>query len=131
MQRFEYISTIIADLGGIFTFIAPITAVPIIVAILYSEWNMILPMAAVPATFFILGMLFKKLPRTNRGIRLSTAMCSVALFWLTCAMVSGIPFMLGLRMGFTDAFFEGMAGWTGTAFSMIRSVDTAPHALLF
>ena len=131
MQRLLHISTIIADLGDIFTFIAPITAVPIIVAILFSEWNMILPLAAVPATFFILGMLFKKLPRINRGLRLSTAMCSVALFWLTCAMVSGIPFMLGLHMGFTDAFFEGMAGWTGTAFSMIRSVDTAPHALLF
>jgi len=131
MQRLEHISTIIADLGDIFTFIAPIAAVPIIVAILYSEWNMILPMAAVPATFFILGILFRKLPRTSQGVRLSTAMCSVALFWLTCAMVSGIPFMLGLHMGFTDAFFEGMAGWTGTAFSMIRSVDTAPHALLF
>ncbi|MDD1688904.1 MAG: TrkH family potassium uptake protein [Methanoregula sp.] len=131
MQRFEHISTIVADLGDIFTFITPLTAVPIIVAILFSEWNMILPMAAVPATFFILGMLFGKLPRNSRGIRLSAAMCSVALFWLTCAMVSGIPFMLGLHMGFTDAFFEGMAGWTGTAFSMIRSVDTAPHALLF
>jgi len=131
MQRFEQISTIVADLGDIFTFITPLTAVPIIVAILFSEWNMILPMAAVPATFFILGMLFGKLPRTSRGIRLSAAMCSVALFWLTSAMVSGIPFMLGLHMGFTDAFFEGMAGWTGTAFSMIRSVDTAPHALLF
>jgi trk system potassium uptake protein TrkH len=131
MQRLEHISTIIADLGDIFTFIAPITAVPIIVAILYSEWNMILPMAAVPATFFILGILFRKLPRSSQGVRLSTAMCSVALFWLTCAMVSGIPFMLGLHMGFTDAFFEGMAGWTGTAFSMVRSVDTAPHALLF
>ena len=55
MQRLEHISTIIADLGDIFTFIAPIAAVPIIVAILFSEWNMILPMAAVPATFFILG----------------------------------------------------------------------------
>jgi trk system potassium uptake protein TrkH len=131
MQRFEHISTIVADLGDIFTFITPLTAVPIIVAILFSEWNMILPMAAVPATFFILGMLFGKLPRNSRGIRLSAAMCSVALFWLTCAMVSGIPFMLGLHMGFTDAIFEGMAGWTGTAFSMIRSVDTAPHALLF
>jgi trk system potassium uptake protein TrkH len=98
MQRLLHISTIIADLGDIFTFIAPITAVPIIVAILFSEWNMILPLAAVPATFFILGMLFKKLPRINRGSRLSTAMCSVALFWLTCAMVSGIPFMLGLHM---------------------------------
>jgi trk system potassium uptake protein TrkH len=131
MQWLEYISTIFADLGDIFTFITPIAAVPIIVAILYSEWNMILPMAAVPATFLIMGMLFKKLPRTSRGIRLSAAMSSVALFWLTCAMISGIPFMLGLHMGFTDAFFEGMAGWTGTAFSMIRSVDTAPHALLF
>lgn len=131
MQRLLNISTIIADLGDIFTFIAPITAVPIIVAILFSEWNMLLPMATVPATFFILGVLFGKLPRDSRGIRLSTAMCSVALFWLTCAMVSGIPFMLGLHMGFTDAFFEGMAGWTGTAFSMIRSVETAPYCLLF
>jgi trk system potassium uptake protein TrkH len=131
MQWLEHLSTIIADLGDIFTFIAPLTAVPIIVAVLFSEWNMLLPMAAVPATFFILGMLLRKLPRTDRGVRLSTSMCSVALFWLTCAMVSGIPFILGLRMGFTDAFFEGMAGWTGTAFSMIRSLDTAPHALLF
>jgi trk system potassium uptake protein TrkH len=131
MQRFEHLSTIIADLGDIFTFIAPFTAVPIIVAVLFSEWNMLLPTSAVPATFFILGMLLRKLPRTDRGVRLSAAMCSVALFWLTCAMVSGIPFMLGLHMGFTDAFFEGMAGWTGTAFSMIRSLDTAPHALLF
>jgi len=131
MHRLEHLSTIIADLGDIFTFIAPLTAVPIIVAVLFSEWNMLLPTSAVPATFFILGMLLRTLPRTNRGVRLSTAMCSVALFWLTCAMVSGIPFMLGLHMGFTDAFFEGMAGWTGTAFSMIRSLDTAPHALLF
>lgn len=131
MQRLEHLSTIIADLGDIFTFIVPFTAVPIIVAVLFSEWDMLLPMAAVPVTFFILGKLLRTLPRTDRGVRLSTAMCSVALFWLTCAMVSGIPFMLGLQMGFTDAFFEGMAGWTGTAFSMIRSLDTAPHALLF
>jgi len=131
MHRLKHLSTIIADLGDMFTFIAPLTAVPIIIAVLFSEWNMLLPTSAVPATFFILGMLLRKLPRTDRGVRLSRAMCSVALFWLTCAMVSGIPFMLGLHMGFTDAFFEGMAGWTGTAFSMIRSLDTAPHALLF
>jgi len=48
MQWLEYISTIFADLGDIFTFITPIAAVPIIVAILYSEWNMILPVAGGP-----------------------------------------------------------------------------------
>lgn len=131
MHRLEHLSTIIADLGDMFSFITPITAVPVIVAVLFSEWDMLLPMASVPVTFYLLGMLLRKLPRNDRGVRLSTAMCSVALFWFTCAMVSGIPFMIGLQMGFTDAFFEGMAGWTGTAFSMIQSVDTAPHALLF
>ncbi len=131
MQRLSHLSTIIADVGDMFTFIAPFTAVPLIVAILFSEWDMILPMAAVPVTFYLLGTVLRTLPRTDRGVRLSMAMCSVALFWLSCAMVSGIPFMLGLHMGFTDAFFEGMAGWTGTAFSMIRSLDTAPHTLLF
>jgi trk system potassium uptake protein TrkH len=131
MQRLSHLSTIIADVGDMLTFIAPLTAVPLIVAILFSEWDMLLPMAAVPVTFFLLGTVLRTLPRAERGVRLSMAMCSVALFWLTCAMVSGIPFMLGLHMGFTDAFFEGMAGWTGTAFSMIRSLDTAPHTLLF
>lgn len=131
MHRLENLFTIIADLGDIFTFIAPVTCVPLLITILYSEWDMFIPMASVPIAFFVIGMILKTIPRSERGIRLSTAMCSVALFWLTCAMVSGIPFMIGLHMGFTDAVFEGMAGWTGTAFSMMRSLDTAPHTLLF
>ena len=131
MRRLGYLSTIIADLGDIFTFTAPVTCVPLIVAVLFSEWNMLLPMATVPALFFIAGMVLKNLPRSGHGSRLSTALCSVALFWIACAMVSGIPFMFGLHMGFTDAVFEGMAGWTGTSFSMIRSPDTAPYTLLF
>ncbi|HEX3001962.1 MAG TPA: potassium transporter TrkG [Methanoregula sp.] len=131
MRRLEHISTIIADLGMIFTLIAPATCVPLIVALIFSEWNMLLPMAAVPVVFFVSGAVLSRIPRSQRGSRLSTAMCSVALFWLACAVVSGLPFMLGLHMGFTDAVFEGMAGWTGTAFTMIRSLDSAPYTLLF
>jgi trk system potassium uptake protein TrkH len=131
MHRLEHLSTIIADLGDIFVFIAPITCVPLIVAVLFSEWNMFLPMASVPLTFYLIGMLIRRLPRTERVLRLSTALCSVALFWFASAMVSGLPFMLGLHMGSTDALFEGMSGWTGTAFSMMRSLETTPHTLLF
>jgi len=131
MQRFIHLSTIIADLGEIFTLIAPVSCVPLIVALIFSEWNMILPMASVPLVFCILGLLLRQLPRSERGVRLSTALCSVALFLLACAVVSGLPFMLGLGMGFTDSVFEGMAGWTGNAFSMIPTLDTAPYTLLF
>ena len=131
MRRLLYLSTIAADLGDIFFFIAPLTAVPLIVTVLFSEWNMFLPMAVVPIIFFLLGWALKRLPRNERENRLSTALCSIALFWFACAMVCGIPFMLGLNMSFTDAVFEGMAGWTGTAFTMMQSLDTAPYTLLF
>ncbi|MFA7695441.1 MAG: TrkH family potassium uptake protein [Methanoregula sp.] len=131
MRRLLYLSTIAADLGDIFFFIAPVTAVPLVVTVLFSEWYMFLPMAAVPVIFFFLGFALKHLPRNERENRLSTALCSVALFWFACAMVCGIPFMLGLDMSFTDALFEGMAGWTGTAFTMMQSLDTAPYTLLF
>ena len=131
MHRLLYISTIAADLGDIFFFIAPFTAVPLAVTVLFSEWDMFLPMVTVPVILFLLGMILKRLPRNERENRLSTALCSVALFWFACAIICGIPFMLGLNMSFTDSLFEGMAGWTGTAFTMMQSLDTAPYTLLF
>ncbi len=131
MHRLEYITTIIADIGDIFSFVAPITCIPLIVSVIFSEWNMLVPMATVPLVFFLVGTLLKRLPRNKREMHLSTAFCSVALFWFLSAMICGIPFILGLNMGFTDALFEGMAGWTGTAFTMMRSLDTVPHTLLF
>jgi trk system potassium uptake protein len=131
MRRLRHISTIVADLGDIFVFVAPVTCVPLVIAVLFSEWNMLLPMAAVPVIFFLLGNLFRRIPKSERGVHLSTALCSVALFLFFCAVISGVPFMLGLHMGFTDSLFEGMAGWTGTAFSLIPALDTAPRTLLF
>jgi trk system potassium uptake protein TrkH len=131
MKRAAYLSTIAADIGDIFVLVAPITCLPLIVAVLFSEWPMLLPMATVPLLCLLSGHVLKRLPRNEREHRLSTAMCSVALFWFACAAISGIPFMLGLQMSFTDALFEGMAGWTGTAFSMTRALDTVPHTLLF
>jgi len=131
MRRLKHLSTIIGDLGEIFVYVAPVTCLPLLITVLFGEWNMFLPMAAVPAIFFLFGIALRSLPRIERGVRLSTALCSVALFWLSCAMISGVPFMLGLHMAFTDALFEGMAGWTGTAFSLMPVVDSAPRTLLF
>jgi len=130
-HRLLYLSTIAADLGDIFFFIAPLTVVPLVVTVLFAEWDMFVPMAAVPVIFSLLGFFLKHLPRNEREKRLSTALCSVALFWFACAMVCGIPFMLGFGMSFTDAMFEGMAGWTGTAYTMMQSLDTVPYTLLF
>lgn len=61
-------------------------------------------MATVPP-FFWQSDFSSKDPGKGQGSRFSTAMCSVAP-WFACAVVSGIPFMIGLHMSFTDAVFE-------------------------
>ena len=131
MHRLRHLSTIIADIGDIFVLVAPLTCTPLLVAVLFAEWSMLIPLASVPVIFFLGGFLLRSIPRSQRGVRLSTTLCSVALFWLASAAISGLPFLFGLHMGFIDALFEGMAGWTGTAFSLMPSLETVPRSLLF
>lgn len=131
MSRVIFLSTVIADLGESFTVVAPLTCIPLLVAVIFAEWRMILPMAVVPLVFLLLGTFLRTLPKAGHEKRLSTGMCSVALFWFVCAAVSGIPFVLGFNMSFTDALFEGMAGWTGTAFTMTQDLGPVPFTLLF
>ncbi|OPY38707.1 MAG: potassium transporter [Methanoregula sp. PtaU1.Bin051] len=131
MKRHLYLSTILADVGEPLLFVSPLTCIPLVVAILFGEWKILPSMASVPVIFLLLGLALKRLPKSGQEKRLSAAMCSVALFWLICAAVSGIPFVFGVHMSVTDSLFEGMAGWTSTAFSMARDLDTMPFTLLF
>jgi trk system potassium uptake protein TrkH len=131
MGRISYFSTVLAEMGGMLAFISPITAVPLAIALVFREFSLILPMAAVPVLLFLFGTLFARVPRKKEEIRLSSAMCSVALVWLAFALVSTVPFIFALNMSFTDALFECMAGWTGTGFSLFSTISQVPETLLF
>jgi trk system potassium uptake protein TrkH len=131
MGRISYFSTVFAELGGMLVFVSPLTAVPIIIAFLFREFALLLPMATVPVLLFVTGSLLNRLPRKKEEIRLSSAMCSVALVWLGFALVSTIPFILVLDLPFTNALFECMAGWTGTGFTLFESFRQVPETLLF
>ncbi|PKL63018.1 MAG: cation transporter [Methanomicrobiales archaeon HGW-Methanomicrobiales-2] len=131
MDRIEQFSIIAPDIGKIFRFMSIATAVPLIVAVIYREWDMILPMASVPVTLFLLGTLLTRIPRREREAPLSAALMAVALIWLIIALVSALPFCLGLGVPYLDAVFEGMSGWTDTGLTMMRSVDDLPRTILF
>lgn len=131
MDRFEQFSTIAPDIGNIFRYISIGTAVPLVVAVIYREWEMILPMVSVPITFFLLGMLLTRVPRQEREAPLSAALMAVALIWLISALVSALPFTLGVGVPYLDAVFEAMSGWTDTGLTLMPSVEDLPRTLLF
>jgi len=131
MKRLGHLAIIAHDMGLIFEALGLITLVPFIVLILYQEWDMIVPMGAVPFIFITSGLVISKVPKKASAPSLSVALVAVALTWLAIALVGAVPFVLALDLSWTDSIFEAMSGWTGTGYTMMTSLDTMPMTLIF
>ena len=56
----------------------------------------------------------------------------VTLSWVTASFFGGLPFYFsGAMPNFADAYFETMSGFTTTGASILTSIETLPHSLLF
>ncbi|MCJ7428820.1 MAG: TrkH family potassium uptake protein [Candidatus Nanohaloarchaeota archaeon QJJ-5] len=51
--------------------------------------------------------------------------------WIAAVAIGALPFMAMLNMGFVDAFFELMAGFTTTGMSILPDPAVMPHSLSF
>jgi trk system potassium uptake protein TrkH len=131
MKRLGHLAIIAHDMGLIFEFLALITLVPFIVLVIYREWDMIIPMGAVPFIFITSGLVISRVPKKAYTPSLSVALVAVALTWLAIAFIGAVPFVLALDLSWTDSIFEAMSGWTGTGFTMMTSLDTMPKTLIF
>ena len=131
MKRIEHLAMIAHDMGLIFEFLGLASLVPFLVLVIFREWDMVVPMATAPLTFILFGFGISHIPYKDLEPSFSATLVAVALSWLAIAFIGALPFVFGLHMSYTDSVFEAMSGWTGTGFTMITSLDTAPKTLLF
>lgn len=131
MKRTGHLAMIAHDMGLIFEFLGIVSILPFLVIFIFGEWNLVLPMATVPVMFLVTGFLISHIPHEDIEPSFSATLSAMALSWFAIAFVGALPFVFGMHMSYTDAVFEAMAGWTGTAFTMIPSLDQTPNTLLF
>ncbi|MFW6104872.1 MAG: potassium transporter TrkG, partial [Candidatus Bipolaricaulota bacterium] len=72
----------------------------------------------------------------NRSIKLKPitgngAIVVVVLGWFIISAIGALPFMVGLRVGFIDAFFEATSGFTTTGITLLTGLDKLSKTLLF
>ena len=91
MKRLETLAVIAHDMGIIFKFLGVITLVPFVVLFIFEEWEMVVPLASVPLTFLLLGLLISRIPRREYVPQISVALAAVALIWLAIAVVGALP----------------------------------------
>ena len=130
MHRASDFATIAHDMGQILKFISVGTCVPLVICLIYQEWDQFLPMLAVPLLLFLIGLILGRAPVSGREARISQALFAVALIWIICAVVGAVPFTFGAGMPYLDSLFEAMSGWTDTGLSL-ANVDALSHTLIF
>lgn len=59
------------------------------------------------------------------------AMLLTALAWMVISGIGAIPIWLGLKVGFLDAYFESVSGFTTTGITMLEGLDRMPDSILF
>ena len=112
-----------------------VIAVPIIVALIYQEYNAILPFLTAGISALLLSFALKKFVKgvseikSINDIKKSEGLCVVTFCWIFAGLFASIPYLF---FGFTpaNAFFEATSGITATGATILTHFDY-PHALFF
>lgn len=122
---------ILRDTGAVLIAVGLISLIAGIVPIIFNENGSIIWIIITCSIFFVNGSIFKIIGRTDDETRTRHAMVIAALSWLLISLISTIPFYYIARIDFLSAFFESVAGWTGTGLTMFSHPSTLNHTLQF
>ncbi len=131
-MRLNYIAN---ALCLILKYIGLVILIPIIVAVIYKDYNSIYPFLISGLASILIGYIVRKLIKDAytednlNDIKKSEALLVVALSWILFGVVSGLPYLFyGLSL--TDAMFEAVSGITTTGATILTSYDY-PEAFFF
>ncbi|MCQ2572793.1 MAG: TrkH family potassium uptake protein [Treponema sp.] len=105
--------------------------IPIIVALIYGEYQVLNAFIIPMATSFVLFLVFF-FPFRNRKINLSTrsTFVVVAGAWIFTSLMGAFPFYFSnCGISWTNAFFESVSGFSTTGATVIDDVEILPHAI--
>lgn len=123
---------IIRNSGMIMVGIGVMCLIPIIVDLIYFEFNFL--GFLIPSLISIgLGFLFTKSfeEHTSRKMRLKHGMIISALAWLWASIIGGLIMMFVSDLSLINGVFESMSALTGSGVTMYQNVEILPHSILF
>ncbi|MDL2247000.1 TrkH family potassium uptake protein, partial [Methanobrevibacter sp. OttesenSCG-928-K11] len=122
--------TILHYLGMIMQGIGIMFLLPLIVAIIYRETS-ILGFIVAAILSFACGKSLSYSFKDHKRMRLKHGMIISSIVWIWAGLIGAIAMMISLDVGFFDAFFENMSGWTCTGFTIFDDVEVLPNSILF
>ncbi len=126
-------AAIVRVIGRLLLIEAILMLIPMLISILYLEpdWIVFLATAALTAATGGLAEFFTK-KNGSSVIRSREGFIITSVIWVIFSFFGMIPFMLCHdSIGFSDAMFEVISGFTTTGASVIPDVEKLSHGILF
>lgn len=127
--------------GSFLKYLAFLNFVPLVASIHYGEeWGIFASPWAIPSTpciiylfsgviVFALGAFLERRFKSPEAIGRASGFTIVSFTWLCVALLGTIPYLF-FGIGFIDAFFESMSGFTTTGATILPVVEALPRSLL-
>lgn len=134
-KGFHRTGTILHLIGNLLRILSALLLLPLIVVFIYwgqlGEGIATIAAFVVPAAIsFSLGLiLMQKFDGGQLDTQGSMLMCAVA--WLCVSALGALPYVIGIRSGFLNAYFEAMSGFTTTGITVFTGLDAMPRSILF
>ena len=121
--------------GLTMTYFGLIVCIPIIISIIFQEYNSIIPFLITSVFAISIGYILQKLS-TQKGqlknlndIKKSEGLFIVTISWILAGLTAAVPYLFyGLSP--IDSLFESISGITTTGATIFQTYDY-PHALIF
>lgn len=131
-MRFRYLAY---SFGLTLTFFGLLVCVPIIVSLIYKEYQSMMPFLLTSIMAISVGYIFQKLStlkgeiKSLNDIKKSEGLFIVTISWLLASIVAAIPYTF-YNLTFCDSLFESVSGITTTGATILTHFNY-PHAIMF
>jgi len=123
--------TVFFALGMLLIILGFFMITPVIVQLIYNEFNGTFIYSSVVTIFIGTLFLLSNLDQ-NKKLNLQQAFLLTSLSWISIAIFGSLPFIFSsLELSITDAIFESMSGITTTGSTIITNLNDSPKAILF
>ncbi|MBQ8731242.1 MAG: TrkH family potassium uptake protein [Oscillospiraceae bacterium] len=119
-------------IGQILKVEAAVLLLPLSVALIYGEYDILPAFFITIGAVAVAGLLFSFRRPEKRAIFAKEGFVVVSCSWILLSLFGCLPFFLsGYIPSFVDSFFETVSGFSTTGASILRDVEALPQSLLF
>ncbi|MDD3449465.1 MAG: TrkH family potassium uptake protein [Gammaproteobacteria bacterium] len=131
IERWARYRLILRVLGQLLMALSLALVIPMAISIGYDDGELVHFLTAFGLTFGAGAILWLAGHGVTAELRTRDGFLVVSLFWLVLGALSGLPFILGPHLSFTDSLFEAVSAFTTTGATVIVGLDQLPASILW